>query len=216
MIVQGNPVNIIEYMKSFNRKERFHLIGQFMGNQDFRLSNETLNNISELIGVKISTEYFSAMDYHLDWVYASLAISLKSGNIPRARDLDCVTGTQQDVDFILAFEDGNSITHIVMIEAKGKTSFENAQMISKGKRLKAIFGEGGDVWENVKPHFLICSPKKPKNLKLETLPKFMINKKSGGLIWFQLNMPSFQQKVTRCNETGKSEQNGSHWKTEIA
>ena len=208
-------MSIIEHMKSFNRKERFHLIGQFMGNQDFSLSNETLNIISELIGVKISTAYFSAMDYHLDWVYASLAISIKSGNVPRTRDLECVTGTQQDVDFIIAFKDDSNITHIVMIEAKGKTSFANTQMISKGKRLKAIFGEDGDKWKNVKPYFLICSPNKPKKLKVETLPKFMTNSETDDLIWFQLHMPSSQQKVTRCNEAGKSELNGSHWKTKI-
>ena len=187
-----------------------------MGNQDFRLANETLSNISKLIGVKISTEYFSAMDYHLDWVYASLAISLKTGGTPRVREPDCITGTQEDVDFILAFKDSNDITHIVMIEAKGKTSFTNKQMINKGKRLKAIFGEDGDIWGNVKPYFLICSPKKPQRLELKTLPKFMIDNESGDLTWFILNMSDSQQKVTRCNKHGESKQNGSHWKTEVA
>ena len=63
---------LIENLKSFNRKERFYLVGQMLGNPEFRMDDKQLDKISELIGIKISGEYYAAMDYHLDWIYASL------------------------------------------------------------------------------------------------------------------------------------------------
>ncbi|MND75583.1 hypothetical protein D3C80_672090 [compost metagenome] len=66
---------LIKNLKSFNRKERFYLIGQMLGNPDFRMDDKQLNEISKLINVKIPGEYFTAMDYHLDWIYASLFLT---------------------------------------------------------------------------------------------------------------------------------------------
>ena len=64
--------SLIDNLKSFNRKERFYLIGQMLGNPEFRMDDKQLDKISKLIEVKIPREYFAAMDYHLDWIYASL------------------------------------------------------------------------------------------------------------------------------------------------
>ncbi|MGL4354938.1 MAG: hypothetical protein ACRCTP_13820 [Aeromonas popoffii] len=62
-------------LKSFNRKERFYLVGQMLGNPDFRMDDKQLDKISKLIDVEIPREYFAAMDYHLDWIYASLHLT---------------------------------------------------------------------------------------------------------------------------------------------
>lgn len=57
---------LIKNLKSFNRKERFYLIGQMLGNPEFRMDEKQLDEISRLIELKIPKEYFAAMDYHLD------------------------------------------------------------------------------------------------------------------------------------------------------
>ncbi|WP_235630015.1 hypothetical protein [Aeromonas veronii] len=57
---------LIKNLKSFNRKERFYLVGQMLGNPDFRMDDKQLDEISRLIGLTIPREYFAAMDYHLD------------------------------------------------------------------------------------------------------------------------------------------------------
>jgi len=204
----------IEYLKSFNRKERFHLVGQLLGNSEFNLDPNLFRKILDLLKLDTPTYYFSAMDYHLDWIYASLELAHSHSNEPKFRDTACITATQEDVDFLLAFLDDSGNTHIVMIEAKGDTSFTNKQLQSKANRLNAIFGANNEKWANVIPHFLICSPIQPSQLETKNVPSFMLNKKNDGFIWFRLYMPSNQRKVTRCNQDGKSSKDGEYWKVE--
>lgn len=210
---------LIENLKSFNRKERFYLVGQMLGNPDFRMDDKQLDKISELIDTQIPREYFAAMDYHLDWIYASLFLTQNHDEKPFLRnfidnkkvDLQ-ISGTQEDVDFLIAFVDHENTTHIVMIEAKGDSYFSNAQLDSKNKRFKAIFGNE-NTWPNIKPHFLICSPKEPQNVSIEEPAYFMLTQEAK-LTWFPLGMNTGKNKVTRCNNNYKPDNEGDHWKVE--
>ncbi|WP_438396731.1 hypothetical protein [Aeromonas hydrophila] len=179
-----------------------------------------LAEISKLIGTTIPSEYFAAMDYHLDWIYASLFLTHNDANTAFKRNsienggvkIDYqISGTQEDVDFLLAFVDHENTTHIVMIEAKGDSYFSNAQLNSKNKRFKAIFGNE-DSWPNVRPHFLLCSPKEPQKINVEE-PAYFIFKNSK-LPWLELDMGEGKNKVTRCNEGGKPYVNGKYWTVE--
>lgn len=212
---------LIETLKSFNRKERFYLIGQMLGNPEFRMNDNQLDEISNLIGLTIPRKYFAAMDYHLDWIYASLYLTKNNSKSCVERNLIeedgietdyQISGTQEDVDFLLAFVDEKKITHLVMIEAKGDSYFSNGQLDSKNKRFKAIFGNE-NTWPNVRPHFIICSPKKPQKISIEEPAYFIFNNKSE-LAWFPLEMGNGKNKVTRCNEYDKTCNNGKHWKVE--
>ena len=212
--------NLIDNLKSFNRKERFYLVGQMLGNPDFRMDDKQLDKISELINIKIPREYFAAMDYHLDWIYASLFLTKINANdkafernfINNAKTVDLqISGTQEDVDFLLAFVDENKITHLVMIEAKGDSYFSNGQLDSKNKRFKAIFGNE-NTWPGVRPHFLICSPKKPQKINIEEPAYFIF--KDFKLPWLELDMGNGKNKVTRCDEDAKPSNDGEHWKVE--
>ncbi|KXU81343.1 hypothetical protein [Aeromonas enteropelogenes] len=215
---------LIKNLKSFNRKERFYLIGQMLGNPEFRMDDNQLDKISKLIGLTIPRKYFAAIDYHLDWIYASLYLTKNNSKSCVERNfieengiaIDYqISGTQEDVDFLLAFVDHENTTHIVMIEAKGDSYFSNGQLDSKNKRFKAIFGNE-NTWPNVKPHFLICSPKKPQNVRIEDPAYFMLNQESK-LTWFPLVMDTGKNKVTRCIEdmgNNKPCSEGDHWKVE--
>jgi len=153
--MKESEFNMLEYLKSFNRKERFHLVGQLTGNTDFKLDPNIFRKLLELLKLETPSYYFSAMDYHLDWIYASLVLSFGDSKSPKIRDKkDCITGSIEDVDFIISFVDNAGITHLIMIEAKGETSFGNSQILSKANRLRAIFGDDGLKWKNVKPHFM--------------------------------------------------------------
>ncbi|MBL0519901.1 hypothetical protein JD523_03110 [Aeromonas enteropelogenes] len=209
--------SLIDNLKSFNRKERFYLIGQMLGNPEFRMDDNQLDKISKLIGLTIPRKYFAAMDYHLDWIYASLYLTQNNptGRVERnfieeneiAIDYQ-ISGTQEDVDFLLAFVDHENTTHIVMIEAKGDNYFSNSQLDSKNKRFKAIFGNK-DTWPNVKPHFLICSPKEPQNVNIEEPAYFIF--KSSKLLWLELNMGDGKNKVTRWGKDDKPCSDGIYW-----
>ncbi|MCV3284126.1 hypothetical protein [Aeromonas veronii] len=215
--------SLIDNLKSFNRKERFYLIGQMLGNPEFRMDKIQLDEISRLIGITIPSEYFAAMDYHLDWIYASLFLTQEHDEktfprnfIDNNKKVDLqISGTQEDVDFLLAFVDHENTTHIVMIEAKGDSYFSNAQLNSKNKRFKAIFGDE-DTWPNVRPHFLLCSPKEPQNVTIEDPVYFMLTKGQNP-IWFPLIMGTGKNKVTRCmdgEKNNKPSSEGDHWKVE--
>ncbi|QXB28400.1 hypothetical protein I6L35_13940 [Aeromonas sp. FDAARGOS 1405] len=213
-------VDIISNLRSFNRKERFYLIGQMLGNPEFRMDDNQLDKISNLIGLTIPRKYFAAMDYHLDWIYASLYLTQNNptGRVERnfieENEIETdyqISGAQEDIDFLLAFVDENKITHIVMIEAKGDSYFSNGQLDSKNKRFKAIFGNE-NTWPNVRPHFIICSPKKPQKIKIEE-PAYFIFKNSK-LPWLELDMGNGKNKVTRCIKNGEPSNNGKHWKVE--
>lgn len=212
---------LIKYLKSFNRKERFYLIGQMLGNPEFRMDEKQLDEISRLIELKIPKEYFAAMDYHLDWIYASLLLTQSNSKnkafernfIDKDKKVDLqISGTQEDVDFLLAFVDEKHTTHLIMIEAKGDSYFSNGQLDSKNKRFKAIFGNKGK-WPNVQPHFLICSPKRPQNISIKDAAYFMYNEESD-LTWFPLVMDTGKNKVTRCMDNKKPCGEGDHWKIE--
>ena len=207
-------MTIIEYLTSFNRKERFLLIGQMLGNEPFHLAPDMLQKIAGMLGVPPPDEYFAAMDYHLDWIAASLDLAAKNDEGPRMRDINCIRATQEDVDFLIAFEDEDKLTHIVMIEAKGDTAFSQKQLNSKATRLTAIFGNEGDQWPSVVPHFIICSPRTPTRIKINHLPNFLLNNENNAILWFELNMPTNLQKVTQCDASGKPLNKGSYWKVE--
>lgn len=214
---------LIKNLKSFNRKERFYLVGQMLGNPEFRMDDKQLDKISELINIKIPREYFAAMDYHLDWIYASLYLTKNNTASCVERNfieengiaIDYqISGTQEDVDFLIAFVDHENTTHIVMIEAKGDSYFSNGQLDSKNKRFKAIFGNE-NTWPNVRPHFLICSPKEPQKINIED-PAYFIFKNSK-LLWLELDIGDGKNKVTRCNKDDKDDKAcnyGKHWKIE--
>ncbi len=213
-------VDIISNLKSFNRKERFYLIGQMLGNPEFRMDDNQLDKISNLIGLTISRKYFAAMDYHLDWIYASLYLTKNNSkscverNFIEENGIETdyqISGTQEDVDFLLAFVDEKKITHIVMIEAKGDSYFSNGQLDSKNKRFKAIFGNE-NTWPNVRPHFLLCSPKEPQKINIEE-PAYFIFKNSK-LPWLELDMGEGKNKVTRCDDEGEPYNNGKYWTVE--
>ncbi|WP_447835449.1 hypothetical protein [Aeromonas salmonicida] len=209
--------DLIDNLKSFNRKERFFLIGQMLGNPDFRMDEKQLDEISKLIGFTIPRKYFAAMDYHLDWIYASLSLTQNNANdkaykrnfIDNEKNVDLqISGTQEDVDFLLAFVDHENTTHLVMIEAKGDSYFSNGQLDSKNKRFKAIFGNE-NTWPNVKPHFLICSPKKPQKVSIEAPAYFIF--KSSKLLWLELDMGDGKNKVTRWGKDDKPCSDGKYW-----
>ncbi|MDD9301398.1 MAG: hypothetical protein HUK40_03250 [Desulfobacter sp.] len=196
----------IDLLKKFNRKERFYLIGMALGKKDFSLSEKFILELQKAFpnnGIDFSNPLFSAMDYHIDWIYASLFLSSKSPNVKKyigdialySRDIDkqLITGTQQDIDFISVFSDKTNPerSHLIMLEAKGATGWTNDQLQSKAQRLRAIFNNDGKKYHDiVQPHFAILSPKKPsKKLKTTEYPEFMTP--NNQLVWIKRECSEF-------------------------
>src|SRR5690348_8428986 len=98
-------MTLLETLASLNRKERFYLVGWALGNPTFRLSDEFRQQLGDQLGVVAPEHAFAAMDYHLDWLYAALAVAAHATDSGPYQNDGGVTGTQEDVDLLVAFED---------------------------------------------------------------------------------------------------------------
>jgi hypothetical protein len=201
---------LIETSRSFNRKERFYLVGKALGNENFQLSKAFRDQLGSAIGVSVPSSAFCAMDYHLDWLYAALYLQSHDSQSTIVEDSSGnITGNQQICVFLVSFE-RNTITHLVLLEAKGATSWSNEQMRCKTERLRGIFVEDGNRFQDVKPHFLLTSPRRPKNLKEELWPLWM--RRGDDTNWFELDKwPKNPVKVTLVDPPN---QLSKYWKVE--
>uniref|UniRef100_UPI0032174419 hypothetical protein n=1 Tax=uncultured Draconibacterium sp. TaxID=1573823 RepID=UPI0032174419 len=209
---------LIDNLRRFNRKERFYLVGSALGNPNFELSDTfivTLQNTVKNLKQEIPSNAYVAMDYHLDWIYASLYLSTNTIENVYERDLNLITANQEDVDLLVAFPDfkDSNKTHLVLCECKAESSWTNKQVLSKAERLRNLFGERGDLFSSIAiPHFVLISPRKPGRLDLTKVPRFM--KPNGDIPWMNLEIPNDLQKVTRCDQFGNNSNVGLYWKVE--
>ena len=88
---------------------------------------------------------------------------------------EIIKGNQEDIDLLIAYLEGNEC-HLLFLEAKGRLETLDSKAIkqlnSKADRLKKIFGECGDMWDAVTPHFALIPPIKPENLDSIRWPKW--------------------------------------------
>ena len=217
--------DLIELLECLNRKERFFLIGQALGNPIFATAPAFLNRISDATGISLPSpdHVHCFMDYHLDWLYAALILSTSDGNgpfespaFPPAKPGDPpwnVNTNQEDTDLLLAFRT-EAITHLVLIEAKAATGWRLNQIASKARRLGTVFGKDGHRFPNVEPRFVLISPRRSPALveKLAVhpdVPPWM--RPHGKVAWVQLHIPAGRLLITRCDASGMAMKTGDHW-----
>jgi hypothetical protein len=221
---------IIENLKRFNSKERYFLVN-YATKGGFELSDEFRKKVSEALNLELpESPPFVAMDYHLDWLLASLALE-QNPEWEFSEDKDPpiynnknknIQATQEDIDSIIAFDKGEE-THIVLLEVKGVTGWTNKQLNSKAvhlDKIDKILDSEEECYQGVFFHFAIFSPKKPtERLKLTKGPKWMKSKANDEVIWIKLPLGTKDLpleikdlwKVERCDKDRKRGKNGKWW-----
>ena len=201
--------DLIDHLRSFNRKERFILLREALGRDT--LGDAFRRRLSDAIGVAVPDGAFVAMDYHLDWLQMALYLARTpspSHPIPKGDVLGSgqqgFNENQMDIDLLVAFDEG-ATTRLLLLEAKMETGWTNRQMLRKAERLRQIFGDRPDR-SLADPCFLLVSPRPPQQLKVDTWPGWM--KREGGPIWMKLPRPPGLRKVTRCATDGHPSANG--------
>ncbi len=112
------------------------------------------------------------MDYHLDWIYASLYLHRHGGNRgPHPNAGKLIRAQQEDVDLLVAYKD-QDVCRLILLEAKGASSFGNEQFRSKTARFREIFGTTREAWSGVVPYFILTSPRRPRRLDTRECPTF--------------------------------------------
>ena len=212
---------VIDYLKWFNRKERFILLDHVLGQrceEVFRLNNDFRKELADKLRLEgIPCNAYVAMDYHLDWLQMALYLADKDGrsdaesgeSIPNPESDSSsegkvfrrlFQGNQEDIDLLVAFEERSQKTvHVVLIEAKGVTNWDPRQLKSKTARLNLIFKENSYGSEEVKPHFILMSPCRPKDGTVaREWPSIEGNERPAE--WLRLPLPDKLLKATRGNQ----------------
>lgn len=211
----------IKHLREFNRKERYYVVAAAT-DKGFSLSKEFKEEVNKKLpdGIEIgdSGDAFVAMDFHLDWIYASLFLTGKNQskeqvfNMPEEDGL--INGSQEDVDLLIAFPDKvnpEKKSHLILIEAKFDTPWSESQAASKKKRLESIFGENNEKWSDiVTHHFFICSPIRPVR-PASKVENEGADKNQSEIPWFKLEIrePLTLKKIVRGEKIGNKY---SKWK----
>lgn len=207
---------VINHLRSLDRKERFAILREAL---DLDPNTPSLGEpfrqkLRRCIGVEVPERTFLAMDYHLDWIRLALHLA-QDGPVQTQKAFENpgfkgFNENQEDVDLLVAF-DGNGTdqgkTHLVLIEAKAYLPWANKQLKSKAKRLRGIFGDDGACHDAAKPHFVLMTGGRSKNIDTDTWPGWMTN--GGGICWLQYRLP-VRTEVTRCTDGGKPSKTGGH------
>ena len=211
---------VIEFLRQFNRKERFILLDHVLGAQGaevFRLSPGFRGELGKELGLNVPKNAFVAMDYHLDWIQMALYFAGHGTRIPEERipNQNLFKANQRDVDLLIAFNERgvSNPTHIVMIEAKADTSWNNKQLKKKAARLKLIFDKNPYCRDIVKPHFVLMSPGGPterRRIDVGAWPSWMRGKETSPAHWLKLPLRDGLVKVSRCNASGRDDEHGEY------
>ncbi len=184
--------HLIDILESFNRKERYFLLVQALGLQTeeggagFKLEASFRKLLKERLScgktrIDIPSNAYVAMDYHLNWIAAALALARGEENVRN----ELFEQSQEDIDFLIAFQESDGPYHLVFLEAKGFSSnpselstkaqlfshFTKGQLESKVNRLNNILKAHADKRPRVIPHFCLMSGYKQRNF--ESLPSLV-------------------------------------------
>jgi hypothetical protein len=230
-----------DHLRRFNRKERFLLVGQALGNTSFTLGEEFASGLSLCLHREVPASAYCAMDYHLDWLFAALVWMYGGIDVGNAvarefndfnpktggsADLK-VTGNQSDVDLLIAWIDERGRGQLVLIEAKGYSPWDPEQMSYKCARLNAIFGFEGRRFAGVDAHLVLSGP--PPGPTKKALPKAQwpkwarVNDATDAPIkyFLPLHKPGYEtfavERITGPTQGPRQPAaNGSHWQIKRA
>ena len=198
-------MNLVQALERFNRKERYWLIKAALGPAAQQLDTGFCAGLQTATGVDVPPDAWWAMDYHIGWVVAAMAmLSSQSTSLePQLNGKQLVKGTQEDMDLVVSFGET-----LILIEAKGESSWSNDQFNRKIKRLDVLLASGL-VPPPHKVFVVLLSPRGAGRLSPpegESWPKWLC--RDGTLRHMVLEMPRSFLKVSCWSmESGKP----SHW-----
>lgn len=211
---------LVELLEAFNRKERHLLWEQATGSgRAVKLSDAFRRNLGKAIGVPVpaAPDHLVALDYHLNWLYGALL--LKSGRaqpdrphaIPPADNDDpqgrrAYERNQEDVDLLVAFQ-STDLVHVILVEAKGFTSWGTKQMLSKLRRLEQILRDAGSP-DCVEFHLVLTSFTSPAKLNVDWGQWGQDD--TGQPPWVPLREPVARLLIEECDASGARMQDGQH------
>ena len=205
---------LVEYLRRFNRKERFYLVGWALGRQAFELDDAFRKSLAEETGLEIPSDAFVAMDYHLNWIHAAIHLMAcgcgkdvheNSSALVVGKSTQMIEGNQEDIDLVVAFASDGAY-RLIAIEAKGDSPWDRVQLERKVQRLDNTLRGSADG--SIDPYLVLASPKRPSNIDASKWPTWATE--GGSLRWIRMPWPPLQT-VFRCDENGKKSSQSRYW-----
>lgn len=147
---------LTQCLEDFNRKERYWLIRNALGEPDkpVPLARSFCDSLSKETGLDVPQDAWWAIDYHIDWLFGALQAYLGQ-ETSGVYQTELLTGSQEDFDFVVAYD-----KTLILIEAKAMGHWKPAQYESKfgrlGKLEESLFNACGLTVKS-----LALSPRKP-------------------------------------------------------
>lgn len=211
-------MTLVEALRKFNRKERYWLIRNALGENSEKLDPKFRESLEGALSIQVPENAWWAMDYHLDWLVGALHLSICKGEGAAYKrqcdkNQELVKGTQEDVDLVIAFE-----KTLIFIEAKGDAGWDDRQVNSKIGRLQNIADK--KYFEGLETYFIFMAPKNLLDNRRETIDAARPGRMFGGprFRWLDLQIKdeydqeknSFKDfcRVGRCNEKSEPRKAG--------
>lgn len=158
-------------LRAFDRRERGLVVAWALDRIGFSIGYEFRTQLAVALPPScspVSADAFAAMDYEMRWLHGALAatIGITEGQVmkgaaeERKSELPPLPWTNEDVDLLVAYSKGAKV-QLLMIEAKGYTSWHANQIAHKKERLRALFGDDGRRFHGVCPHLIFVGPVPP-------------------------------------------------------
>jgi hypothetical protein len=167
-------------LRAFDRRERGLVVAWALDRIGFSIGYEFRTQLGDALPDScspVSADAFAAMDYEMRWLHGALAASIgqTEGSVAQTvadgyvaqttankqeSMLPPLPWTNEDVDLLVAYSKESGV-ELLMIEAKGYTSWDANQIAHKKERLRAMFGEDGRRFPEVCPHLVFVGPVPP-------------------------------------------------------
>lgn len=145
------PTGFLEVLKAFDSHER-GILFHWASGSPFSLSPLRREKLFKTLGTPVPEKPFMAMDYTLDWLHAALTCYLDptAWSTPRPLTAPAITGSQEDVDLLLAWED--QALHLPLIKTKGLHGLVEQADGEQGQPARSeLHARPAGPWEEVGP-----------------------------------------------------------------
>lgn len=174
-------MSLLKILNQYNRKERNYVVNYCLGKgiEGLSLHPSFVLQLENVIGSKIDifsdkNNYFAALEYNFDWIYASLYEYTKNNPInpcSRTKKSDFIRGTNNaDIDLLIVHYDENIKKYnFYLIEAKYDNNWEETQIKNKLSKLNSLFDSlfGGTLSDFInKIYFVFYSNHDSDNKKI--------------------------------------------------
>lgn len=225
-------MKLVDALAKFNRKERYWVLRNALSADAAQLDDcfrqrleNTLKSGRPSDAWNIPEHAWWAMDYHIEWIFGAIN---KMDQIHRASTAiinhdELISGSIIDFDFVISFDN-----NIILIEAKGVTSWNRSQFHKKLEKMEKIISiqkQNDGYLPNIR--LALMSPNEPKRMRPKPgkhWPEWML-RPDGKPYWVELwmryeggivsNDEADFLKTVRCTDAyGTSGRSGSFWKIE--